>query len=50
MPDNTTPTPDPVEFSVEDAMLNTWVEDTGDYLQIDAPALAPPVEPPDDSI
>jgi hypothetical protein len=26
--------PDPVEFTVEDALLNTWV-DEGDYLQLE---------------
>ena len=27
--------PEPVEFSVEDAVLNNWVEDTGLYLRLD---------------
>lgn len=29
------PAREPVEFSVEDAILNTWVEDTSPYLQLD---------------
>ena len=29
------PVGDPVEFSVEDAMLNAWVEDTGVYLSLE---------------
>jgi len=28
--------PEPVELSLEDAMLNTWLEDTSDYLRLDA--------------
>lgn len=36
MPPSTPTAPrDPVEFSVEDAMLNTWVEDTDVYLTLD---------------
>lgn len=35
-PMRTMPVPEPVEFSVEDVMLNTWIEDQGDYLQLDA--------------
>jgi hypothetical protein len=27
--------PEPVEFSVEDAMLNTWVDDSSVYLNLD---------------
>jgi hypothetical protein len=37
--------PEPVEFSVEDAVLNTWVEDTGLYLRLD-PHEPPPVQRP----
>jgi hypothetical protein len=44
-PTSTPPVPEPVEFSVEDAMLNGWVEDSGDYLRLD-PRPAPPAEPP----
>jgi hypothetical protein len=29
------PGPDPVEFTFEDAVLNTWAEDSGYYLQLD---------------
>lgn len=29
------PVNEPVEFSVEDAILNTWVEDTGFYLRLE---------------
>jgi len=29
------PGPDPVEFTFEDAVLNTWVDDASDYLQLD---------------
>ncbi len=45
---STTPVSDPVELSLEDVMLNTWLEDTGEYLRLDAPDLLPPapVEPP----
>lgn len=32
---NTAPVPEPVEFSVEDAVMNTWIEDTGLYLRLD---------------
>lgn len=35
-PLSTAPLQDPIEFSVEDAMLNTWVEDTSVYLRLDA--------------
>jgi hypothetical protein len=37
----TTSVPEPVEFSVEDAMLETWVEDTSVYLRLDPPELTP---------
>lgn len=33
---NATPAREPVEFSVEDAMLNTWVEDNGLYLRLES--------------
>ncbi|MGH9346164.1 MAG: hypothetical protein ACRD26_02750 [Vicinamibacterales bacterium] len=39
---------DPVEFSVEDAMLNTWVEDTSVYLRLDSSDVAPSDEHPPD--
>jgi hypothetical protein len=39
--------PEPVEFSVEDAILNTWVEESGDYLRLD-PA-DPPPEPAEET-
>lgn len=45
-PRSTTPMPDPVELSLEDVMLNTWLEDTGDYLRLDAPE-RPPLAPVD---
>ena len=40
--------PDPVEFSVEDAILNNWVEETGDYLRLDSPDVVPAEPPPAD--
>jgi hypothetical protein len=41
---------DPVEFSVEDAMLNTWVEDSSVYLRLDIGDVNPSEEPqPDQS-
>jgi hypothetical protein len=45
---NTRALTDPVEFSMEDAVLNTWVEDTGNYLRLDPDELAPPEEPVSD--
>lgn len=39
---STTPLPDPVELSLEDVMLSTWLEDSGDYLRLDMPELDPP--------
>jgi hypothetical protein len=45
------PIPEPVELSLEDMVLDTWLEDTGEYLRIDAPELtplAPPDAPPAD--
>ena len=38
--------PEPVEFSIEDAILNTWVEESGEYLQLETSDQQPP-EPPD---
>ena len=41
---------EPVEFSVEDAMLNTWIEDSGVYLRLDIGDVIPSEEPqPDQS-
>ena len=37
-------TTEPAEFSVEDAILNTWEEDPGEYLRLDS--TDPPAEPP----
>lgn len=31
----TTPGSEPVEFSIEDALLNTWVDDSSVYLKLD---------------
>ena len=42
------PVPEPVEFSVEDALLNTWEDEGGVYLRLDPPQ-RPPVEPPPSS-
>jgi hypothetical protein len=48
-----TPIADPVELSIEDVMLDTWLEESGDYLRLDAPKRLPraPVDarrtPPD---
>ena len=45
------PMPEPVELSLEDLVLDTWLEDTGEYLRIDAPErmpLAPSDAPPTD--
>ena len=42
------PGPDPVEFSLEDAVLNTWVEDTSLYLRLDEDELTPREAPPPD--
>ncbi len=38
---STMPIPEPVELSLEDLVLDTWLEDTGEYLQIDGPELTP---------
>jgi hypothetical protein len=35
------PGPEPVEFTVEDALLNTWIDDPSDYLQLDAEDISP---------
>jgi hypothetical protein len=40
---STKPMPDPVELSLEDVMLDTWLEDTGEYLRLDMPERAPRV-------
>jgi hypothetical protein len=42
------PGPDPVEFTFEDVVLNTWTDDSGDYLQLDAGDITPREEPPPD--
>jgi hypothetical protein len=44
--DDTTPVnADSVEFSIEDALLNAWVDDTSDYLRLDTDESAePPLE------
>jgi hypothetical protein len=48
MPSQITPQiSEPVELSLEDVVLDTWLEDTGEYLRIDAPELTPP--PPVDA-
>jgi hypothetical protein len=45
---STPPIPEPVELSLEDLVLDTWLEDTGEYLRIDGPELTPrtPVDAP----
>lgn len=35
------PGPEPAEFTVEDALLNTWIDDPGDYLQLDREDVTP---------
>jgi len=41
--------PEPVEFSLEDARLNTWVvDDSSVYLQLEVDRLTPPEEPAPD--
>jgi hypothetical protein len=46
------PGPEPVEFSFDDALLNTWVEDSVEdssvYLQLDADVVIPLEAPPPD--
>lgn len=32
---NTPPGREPVEFSIEDALLNTWVDESAVYLRLD---------------
>ena len=44
---HTPPVPEPVEFSIEDAMVNWQEEPGGEYLRLDPPDL-PPVDPPRD--
>ena len=39
------PTTEPAEFSIDDAILNTWEEEPGEYLRLDPPD-GPPAEPP----
>jgi hypothetical protein len=40
--------PDVTELSLEDAMLDTWVEDTGVYLRLDSTEINPLEVPPPD--
>jgi hypothetical protein len=42
------PGPDPVEFTFEDVVLNTWADDSGDYLQLDAEDVTLREVPPSD--
>jgi hypothetical protein len=42
------PGPDPVEFTLEDVLLNTWVDEAGDYLQLEANEIIPREAPPPD--
>jgi hypothetical protein len=44
-----TPANEPVEFSVEDAMLNTWLEDNGQYLRLDPTERDAAEAPPSDA-
>jgi hypothetical protein len=46
MPPSRTITPDPVEFSVDDAIVNTWSEESGDYLRLEPPPELVPADPP----
>jgi hypothetical protein len=41
--------PEPVEFSFEDALLNTWVEDGSVYLKLDEEPTQHEVPQPDQS-
>jgi hypothetical protein len=41
---NPHPPAEPIEFSMEDAILNTWVEDSGNYLRLDPEELTLPRE------
>ena len=43
---NSPPPAEPIEFSMEDAVLNTWVEDSGNYLRLDPEELRLPEESP----
>jgi len=36
---------DTVELSAEDAVFDTWLEDTGNYLRLDSDDLTPPEAP-----
>lgn len=42
---NTQAPTEPIEFSMEDAVLNTWVEDSGNYLRLDLEELTLPERP-----
>jgi hypothetical protein len=42
------PGPDPVEFTLEDVLLNTWADEAGDYLRLDAEEISPREAPPPD--
>jgi hypothetical protein len=42
------PGPEPVEFTFEDALLNTWVDDSGDYLKLDSEEVIQREAPPPD--
>jgi hypothetical protein len=42
------PGPDPVEFSFDEVLLNTWVDDSSVYLQLEADDIAPLEPPPSD--
>lgn len=42
------PGPEPVEFSFDDALMNTWVDDSVVYLQLDAEDITPREAPPPD--
>jgi hypothetical protein len=42
------PGPDPVEFTFEDVLLNTWTDDSSDYLQLDGDDVTPREAPPPD--
>jgi hypothetical protein len=42
------PTTDPVEFSIDDAILNAWEEEPGEYLRLDPPDSEPDEPPPPD--
>lgn len=35
------PGPDPVEFTFEDVLQNSWGDESGDYLQLEAEELSP---------